>query len=253
MITYALFFILLTAFLIRFNFFRLPRKGIVVLLYHRIDEKLTNSSLDKFSISADVFEKQLKYLKMRHFMSILPEDLQEIEAKGLWKKNRYVIITFDDGYKDNTAAAEILSRNGMKGLFFISTAYLGKKMNSVDMMSENDIKKLVSLKMAIGSHSHNHKKLSKIDAEDVKKEIKHSLAILNELCVIEDFAYPFGDYNDEVIEVLRNCGIKRAYIIGQKIYNPQIHSRYKIPRVIIRRDTTMLDFHLLITRGRAKF
>ncbi len=253
--TYAIVFavLLCLAFLIRFNFFRKPVKGVLVLLYHRIDNKPTGTSLDKFSISSDTFEKQIRLLKRMGFISISPNEIEKIGEQELWKRNRYALITFDDGYKDNLKAAQILQDHSMKGLFFISTAYIGKQMNGVDMLDKNDIKSIVSYGMYIGSHSHNHYKLAEMERQDVKREAELSVNILSEFSNIYDFAYPFGNYNNSIIDILKQLGIKRAYIIGQKIYQIHKYSYYKIPRAIIRHNTNLLDFYLIATRGRSTF
>ncbi len=253
MIYISLFLLFIVVFLVRFNFFRPPKKGIIVLLYHRIDNKPTGSSLDKFSISENVFEKQMIFLKKRGFVSILPSEIERVKEDGSWKNKRYAIITFDDGYKDNLKAAEILKKHDMKGVFFISTAYIGKTLNSVNMLTDEDIKKIISLGMGIGSHSHHHEKLSKLSLSELDSEIKLSLGLLDKFCSVEDFAYPFGNYSQDVIDALKHHNIKRAYIIGQKIYEINKCEPYKIPRAIIRKDTTLLDFYLITTRGRSKF
>ncbi len=252
MIYLALFFLSIVALLLRFNFYRLPKKGICVLLYHRIDDSPTNTSLDKFSISPSTFEKQVKYLKKKGYTAILPSEIERLKKDGAWKKNRYVLITFDDGYKDNVKAAEILNKYSMKGLFFISTAYIGKTMNGVKMLNEDDIERLIFLGMAIGSHSHHHTQLPNLSAEEINKEILQSLKILSRFFNVEDFAYPFGSYSQEVVNILKQNKVKRAYIIGQKIYQIGKFSEYEIPRAIVRKSTNHTDFYLLITRGRAR-
>jgi len=252
MIYLALFFLGVFAFLLRFNFYRPPKKGIAVLLYHRIDDSLTNTSLDKFSISPLVFEKHIKYLKKKGYRAILPSEIESLKKDNAWKKNKYVLITFDDGYKDNVKAAEILKKYSMKGLFFISTAYIGKSMNGVKMLDKDDIQRIVFLGMAIGSHSHHHKKLPNLSSDEINNEISQSLKILSSFFDVKDFAYPFGSYSQEVVNILKRNGVKRAYIIGQKIYQIGKFSEYKIPRAIVRKSTTHTDFYLLITRGRAR-
>ncbi|WP_162138541.1 polysaccharide deacetylase family protein [Hippea alviniae] len=243
----------MAVFLARFNFFRIPKKGILVLLYHRIDDKPTGKSIDKFSISLSRFEEQIKYLKSKGFESITPYDIEKIKSNKLYLRKKYVLITFDDGYKDNLDAARVLKKYGFKGLFFISTASIGKKLDGVDMMSFDELKELKKMGMVLGSHSHNHKKLTEMDLDTAKKEIKVSLDILNKIQKIEDFAYPFGNYNESVVEVLKDLRIKRAYIIGQRIFDPENESIFKIPRAIVRKDTNKIDFYLIITRGRSKF
>jgi len=247
----ALFLIVL--FLVRYNFFRVPRKGILVLLYHRISDEKTGTSLDKFSISLETFERQVETLKKRGFLDANPENIADISNRKLYLKNRYVLFTFDDGYKDNLQAAKVLKKYGYSGLFFISTAYLGGKLKGVEMLTHKDLLELRELGMFVGSHSHEHIKLSELSDLEIKAQIEKSIQVLSKYQKIEDFAYPFGDYSEDVIEVLKSAGFKRAYIIGQEIYRPHKHSAFKIPRAIIRKDLNKIDFYLIITRGRARF
>ncbi len=250
---FLFFFLLLSIFLARYNFFRLPKKGILVLLYHRIDDKPTGTSLDKFSIPLKIFEKHIKILRKKGFLSVNPENIEHIVEKKLYLKHRYVLFTFDDGYKDNLCAAEILKKYGYSGIFFISTAYIGSKLNGVEMLNINDLKKLVNMGMFLGSHSHEHLKLAELKECEIKTQVEKSLTILSGFQKIEDFAYPFGSYSEKVQNIIRTSGIKRAYIIGQQIYQPGKHSKFKIPRAIIRKSLDDIDFYLIITRGRSRF
>lgn len=238
-------------FLLRYNFFRLPKKGIVILLYHNISSQKSNTSLDKFSITLEKFENQIKFLKRLGYSTIKASMLEDILHNKLYKTNKYVLITFDDGYKNNLEAAEVLSKYGYSALFFISTAYIGKSLDDTEMLNVDDIKKLISLGMEIGSHSHYHKKLSESSYKEVEENIKISKDLLLSFSPIEDFAYPFGNRNDTVIDILKKNGFKRAYIIGQSVntfkYNP-----YLLKRSIIRNSTNYLDLYLILTRGRSR-
>ncbi len=245
--------VLILSFLARFNFFRIPHKGILILLYHRIGEVSTHTTLDKFSVSKKQFEKQMVMLKKMGYKSISPKEIDNIIQNKLYTKNRFVLVTFDDGYKDNIDAAKILHKHSMSGLFFIITSLIGKQYNGVDMLSEKDLKNMVSLGMHLGSHSKNHIKLSEINKTEAENDIKESIQYLNKFESIGDFAYPYGNFNQNIIEILKNLKIRRAYIIGQRIFRPKKDNRLKIPRAIIRKNTNLIDFYLIATRGRSKF
>lgn len=240
-------------FLIRFNFFRKPQKGILIMLYHRISDEKTNHPVDKFSISQQVFKKQLSALKKHGYRSISPFEMDDIAEKKLYLKQKFVLITFDDGYRDNISAAEILKDFGMTGLFFISTAYISKQYNGVDMLKIDDIKKLKKMGMYIGSHSHIHQQLSELSKDEIAQQIRTSIEILNQFQNIEDFAYPYGNINYSVINTLKDLKIKRAYVIRQKKYLPNQYNSLNIPRSIIRNKDNAIDFYLIMTRGRAHF
>ncbi|MEL4457172.1 polysaccharide deacetylase family protein [Lutimonas vermicola] len=69
----------------------------------------------------DNFERQIKFLK-KHFNFCYPEDY----FSGNSKKGINILITFDDGYKDNyDLAAPILKRFEAPSIFFLATNYIG--------------------------------------------------------------------------------------------------------------------------------
>ncbi len=238
-------------FLLRFNFFRLPKKGLVILLYHSIDDTKQNANHGKFTISKETFENHIKFLKRLGYSTIKASDIFSFLNNKFYLHEKRVLITFDDGYKNNLVAAQILKKYGFSGLFFISTAYIGKTFDNMPMLDENDIKSLIELGMEIGSHSHFHLKLSELSKNEILENVNRSKEILSQFTNVEDFAYPFGNYNQDVIEVLKKSGFKRAYIIGQSIniikYNP-----YVLKRSIIRSSTNYLDLYLILTRGRSR-
>jgi peptidoglycan/xylan/chitin deacetylase (PgdA/CDA1 family) len=238
-------------FLLRYNFFRLPKKGLVVLLYHSVTDKKSFTNLDKFSISLEQFEKQIKFLKKMGYESVRTENIDEILTSGLYKTKKYILITFDDGYKNNLDAAKILKKYNLSAIFFIATDYIGKSLDNTPMLDENDIKHLISLGMQIGSHSHFHTKLSELSQKDIMENIKLSKNILSKFLDVVDFAYPFGNYNSSVIDILKSLNFKRAYIIGQSI-NTKNYNPYLMTRSIIRKSTNYLDLYLILTRGRSR-
>ncbi len=243
--------ILLIIFLMRYNFYRIPKKGIVVLLYHSIDNNKYSSGLDKFTVSPNNFEKHVKFIKKMGYQSIKSSQIQTILDNKLYRNQKFVFFTFDDGYKNNLEAAKILKKYNYTGMFFISTAYIGSKMDNVDMLDGDDIKELIDMGMEIGSHSHVHKHLSEMSMSEIVFNLKTSKEILSNYAHIEDFAYPFGNFNNAVIEELKRHGFKRAYIIGQAINTSQ-YNPYLIKRSIIRKSSNYLDLYLILTRGRSR-
>ncbi|MFQ5646298.1 MAG: polysaccharide deacetylase family protein [bacterium] len=103
------------------------RKTVNILTYHRINRPGEIGPFDPSVIDADpeAFEKQVEFLK-KHFTIITFSQLEDIAEKSL---NRpAVIITFDDGYRDNyTHAFPILRRHGVPGVFFLSTGLIDNR------------------------------------------------------------------------------------------------------------------------------
>jgi len=101
---------------------------LIVLNYHRItpDVRSFVSDFDDnvFGPTVSNFRHQMAFLKENaHIISI--DDLKDISINGQKPSRPSVLITFDDGYKDNyTLALPILKEYRIPALFFIPTRNL---------------------------------------------------------------------------------------------------------------------------------
>ncbi|MBX3443104.1 MAG: polysaccharide deacetylase family protein [Planctomyces sp.] len=100
-------------------------RGLVVLNYHRIgDCRATPLDPGVFSATVDEFDRQLGWLK-NHADVISLEDVDRALAEP---QRRSVLITFDDGYRDNfELAAPLLASHGLRAAFFITTGFLDER------------------------------------------------------------------------------------------------------------------------------
>jgi peptidoglycan/xylan/chitin deacetylase (PgdA/CDA1 family) len=99
--------------------------ALTVLTYHRIgDPARTPFDAELFSATAADFESQIAYVR-RHFRVLsMAEALAFIEEPS--GHSGGVLITFDDGYRDNfDIAFPILRRHGAPATFFLATSLVG--------------------------------------------------------------------------------------------------------------------------------
>lgn len=97
-------------------------RGLLVLNYHRIgNPACTPWDHDLWSATTEEFDWQISYLK-QHFDLIGPSDLEYAKAHP---RGRHVMISFDDGYRDNYEAAfPVLKSHGVPATFFLATGFL---------------------------------------------------------------------------------------------------------------------------------
>jgi peptidoglycan/xylan/chitin deacetylase (PgdA/CDA1 family) len=101
---------------------RPPWSGVLALSYHRIGEG-GSSPYDRnaWSASADVLDAHLRLIA-RHLEVIGPGDLPEAVRLG---RRRYVMLTFDDGYRDSfDVALPVLRSHGVTATFFPITGFV---------------------------------------------------------------------------------------------------------------------------------
>lgn len=119
MIYIILFFILV---LFYFN-----NKGIPAVLYHQINEY---SNVDE-----TLLEEHLKYLNDNNYKTIT---LSEYLGKKYSKKDKLVMLTFDDGYYDNYRNMfPLLKKYNMKATIFLNTFFIKDKNRTEDKVLES--------------------------------------------------------------------------------------------------------------------
>jgi peptidoglycan/xylan/chitin deacetylase (PgdA/CDA1 family) len=99
-------------------------RGVLILNYHRVGDA-TASDADRtlWSATAEQFDQQLGEI-VRHADVIGPDDLETAVRNG---RGRHVMLTFDDGYRDNFEIAyPLLRAHQVPATFFLTTGFLDR-------------------------------------------------------------------------------------------------------------------------------
>lgn len=200
----------------------------IVLAYHNIAD-CSKVNTDLFTVTRTNFRSHVQVLN-KYFTLITPD---EIFCNHTQKKTK-VLITFDDGKKNNyTDAFAVLDSLGTPALFFIPTAFIG----SAEYMHAENIQTMVKRNMYFGSHSHTHADFGTLSLQETEYELKHSKEILEKIVnkEIRHFAYPYGNRQntkEQDMDVLKKSGYTHAYIFG--MYEPlSVHNPFRIPRMMV--------------------
>ncbi len=102
----------------------IPRKALTILAYHRVtDEDVAKYPLDEGVISccSAEFEREMEFIA-RHFSVISFRDLVD---RPVGSFRNPLVITFDDGYRDNhDVVLPVLLKNGLKATFFVTAGFI---------------------------------------------------------------------------------------------------------------------------------
>ncbi|MDB4954918.1 MAG: polysaccharide deacetylase [Myxococcales bacterium] len=109
---------------------RAPSPWLPILTFHRVREPDTDSRycFDDGVIDStpEQFDLQMSIVR-RYFNPVGMDDVLRLAEGGSMPRNP-VLITFDDGYRDNhEVAVPILKRHGIKAVFFIATSYIAER------------------------------------------------------------------------------------------------------------------------------
>jgi peptidoglycan/xylan/chitin deacetylase (PgdA/CDA1 family) len=243
-------------FSLRFNWWRSKRSGTPILMYHQVGPHRTGSALNKWRVTEKDFAWQLDALLRRGYRGTALRELLEAPAAG----SRRAVLTFDDGYRGvlERALPALLSR-GFSGTVFLIADRLGGA-NDWDgetpgeaLLSADEIRELHGRGIEIGSHGATHRALTRLSDEELSRELVGSREALERLigAPVTSFCYPFGDFDDRVVEAVRAAGYRAATVIRGGI-SKDLSDPFRLKRIAVRGTNTRLDFTLALTRGRSR-
>src|SRR5262252_433736 len=102
---------------------------ITVLTYHRVGPGPSVSRIDAnvVTVSAEVFDRQLDFVK-QHFDIVTVEDIVAAIDGGVTLPPSPLLITFDDGYRDNfDVALPLLRKHRLSATFFVATRFVDER------------------------------------------------------------------------------------------------------------------------------
>jgi peptidoglycan/xylan/chitin deacetylase (PgdA/CDA1 family) len=106
--------------------FRLWSKGPTVLFYHGVEKKILDPAVQGLHIPLRLFERQIAFLR-RHREIISMDYLYESILNRYELDPRQVILTFDDGYKNNLhIVGPLLKAWALPFVVFISTRHISE-------------------------------------------------------------------------------------------------------------------------------
>ena len=221
-----------------------PRKDMKktrIMMYHMISGQLESTKKSGLRVSPDMFERHLKYFKNNGWKFIKMSELQLYE-----NDNKVVAITFDDGYLDNyTNAFPLLKKyNACATLYLVIDRHKNdwsvKKnpkhntgvLANEEKLSDDHIKEMLDSGIfELGGHTITHPYLPNTSTEDKKYEMTECKNILETTfnTKVSSFAYPFGIYNAEDVEIIKTSYYKSAVTTEEGVANT--NTPYELKRI----------------------
>jgi peptidoglycan/xylan/chitin deacetylase (PgdA/CDA1 family) len=88
--------------------------------------------------------------------------------------------------------------------------YVDKKDANDFYMNFDEVQEMSDNGMLIGGHTHTHPLLSSLSYDEQEKEIEKSTGILRTIQEPLWFSYPFADYNQDTVELIKKYGYRYA-------------------------------------------
>jgi peptidoglycan/xylan/chitin deacetylase (PgdA/CDA1 family) len=200
-------------------------RSLRVLMYHKVNDLSPNPT----TVPTAVFAEQMQLLDELGYTPVSLDAVRDHYLLGTGLPPGAVLITFDDGYRDNLEnALPVLRRHGYPAVLFVPVAYLddarplpheellhtlGVRNPTLDW---GELSELEAGGFRIESHGIGHWPLSDLDPAEATREIAISKLRLEERLgrEVEAFAFVKGsqaDYRPEHASLVQQAGYKLAF------------------------------------------
>lgn len=213
--------------------------GIAVLNYHAFYDENDDEARANCNTSICHSKKQFRsHLELIKKMNMLTLKMKEVEmyVDGKVRLPKSVLITIDDGYKAEDGIATLEEYQMYATLFLVTSIY--------------DPKNFISDYVELHSHSDNlHKTgdcptgqgggIQCLDEKTIQEDLKKSREKLNNTTY---FCYPFYEYNEYSIKMLKEAGFTMAFIGESTRSDNLVHvgsDKFRLRRFVITNITTI--------------
>src|SRR5215203_44386 len=211
----------------------LEGKTVPVLIYHAFSEADPTWGEPGLFVKPSELQLQLNHLTSNGFTPVQVADLE-----NLCVVDKPVMITVDDGYRDNWTDLypKLQAANAKAVIFSISNAIDAALYLTEQQML--DMRPLVSFQ----NHTANHPDLTTLSTSAVRSEMTTATSRLQTLTgqTVLALAYPYGGQNATINGITREyfrygfSTVDGVYRLGQ--------DRYTVPRIFVGRSDTLSSF-----------
>jgi peptidoglycan/xylan/chitin deacetylase (PgdA/CDA1 family) len=196
-----------------------------VLMYHKVNDLWPNPT----TVPTGVFTEQMRLLDELGYTPVSLDAVRDHYLFGFQLPRRAVLITFDDGYRDNLLnALPVLRSHGYPAVLFAPVGFLDdgrplpheESLHMLGVRNEtlrwNDLAELEAGGVRVESHGIGHRPLSELEPAEATREIALSKLRLETRLGREVEAYAFvkgsqADFKPEHASLVQQAGYKLAF------------------------------------------
>ncbi|MGH8773910.1 MAG: polysaccharide deacetylase family protein [Jiangellaceae bacterium] len=232
---------------------RTPQRGVVVLLYHRVGAR----GPSEVDLPAALFDEQMAWLAARGVVATIDDALGTL-SRPEPPPHDPVVVTFDDGTADLAdVALPILVTYRVPAVIYLSTDFIetGRPFpGNGTPLSWSAVRDAVSTGLVtIGSHTHTHALLDRLDVQAAAAELDRSKDLIAERARVDadHFAYPKAVGAPRPVEALVRERFRSAALGGNRANPYGRTDPHRLARSAIQRSDGMRFFEHKAVGGMA--
>jgi peptidoglycan/xylan/chitin deacetylase (PgdA/CDA1 family) len=211
-----------------------------VLMYHYLSLPPAGADIYRkdLSVAPDLFAQHLDRMRAEGFTTITPYQFVAALETGAPLPEKPVLITFDDGYRDNYENAfPALRDRGMVATFFVVTDFIDAQRP--EYLTWEMVRTMYAGGMSVESHGRNHASLQRRDQDYLVWQALGSLETIQyEVGVRPRFvSYPAGEYDANTIALFESAGYWAGFTTKQGATHNSTRP-FELTRVRVRGTTS---------------
>jgi peptidoglycan/xylan/chitin deacetylase (PgdA/CDA1 family) len=219
--------------------------GLPVLNYHKIS---SGDVPDFLTVTTGQLRRHFDYLNRNGYTTIFISELLEYVEHKKPLPAKPVMITLDDGYRDNyTSLYPLLKEYNIKANIFLVAGFIQSPDNKHihpnpmgEFMHVADALTMSKDMVQFGLHTFSHQSYSKLSLPEIEADIKRTKERLQELGIPVQpcHAYTFGAYNQKdekkrqaMFELLKQNDIRMAFRVSNWVDKLPVRNKLFISRI----------------------
>lgn len=206
------------------KFMKMRLQPIRVFCLHHICEHFDSDAMYACDwMALDEFKQKINVLRNQGYQFISLTDAYEYLKKDWFRRKKYAVLTFDDGYKSLKEVLPWLEEQRIPATLFINGKYLDGKSYRENpkeqYLTYDELFALTSPLIEIGHHGWEHTAATEMTDEELLESLQKNIEVLSSHTrYIPYWAYTWGRHNKTNDELLLKQDIIPVLIEGSKNY-----------------------------------
>jgi len=239
--------------------FSYRENGLRVLMYHKT---IDTGQADSLTVTSEQLEEQFQFLLHEGYNCVSLQEVINHISNGSPLKKRPMILTFDDGYKNNfTVLYPLLQKYKLKAVIFLVPGYveISEAGNGTEYLNIKDIRAMDPNVIEFGLHTFDHKNYNKLTLEEIEQDVIRTKSWLEKFKIdyLPAHCFTYGEFpkNDKaklagLFSIFEKHGIKAAFNIGNRINSLPLKKKFVIQRIDIRGTESLSQFIPKVRKGK---
>jgi peptidoglycan/xylan/chitin deacetylase (PgdA/CDA1 family) len=218
--------------------------GLPILNYHKIGK----DHPDFLTVTTARLRQHFEYLNKNGYTTIFLSELQDYVEQKKSLPAKPVMITLDDGYRDNfTNLYPLLKEFNIKANIFLVAGFIQSPDNRHvvnnpmgEFMHIDEALMMSKDLVQFGLHTYHHQSYSKLSLIEIAEDLSQTKIRLQQLGIpIQPcHAYTFGAYNQKdetkrlaMFDILQQNGIRLAFRVSNWVDKLPVKNKFFISRI----------------------